>query len=62
MRNIEYKDMMDMLIMKGLCANDIPFNVLSNPEFCEMIRVINGGPNCYKPPLHENAKTALLDE
>jgi hypothetical protein len=55
-------DTVDMTIMKGLCTNDIPFNVLRNLKFCEMIRVINEGSKDYKPPSNEKTRTTLLDE
>lgn len=55
-------DMVDIAIMKELCANGISFNVLRNHEFCEIIRVINEGYKGYKPPSYEKARTTLLDE
>lgn len=30
----------DMKIIRGLCANGIPFNVLCNPQFLEMVNNI----------------------
>ncbi|KAF2300455.1 hypothetical protein GH714_013512 [Hevea brasiliensis] len=48
--------------MRGLCANGIPFNVLRNPQFCEMITAINNAPKGYKAPSYEKARTVLLDE
>ncbi|KAL4589864.1 hypothetical protein LXL04_002775 [Taraxacum kok-saghyz] len=34
------RDEVDMKIVRGLCANGIPFNVLRNPQFLEMIQAI----------------------
>jgi len=56
------KDVVDMKIMRGLCENGIPFNVLRNPQFVEMVTAINNGPKCYKPPSSEKARTILWDE
>lgn len=33
--------MMNMKIIRGLGANDIQFSVLHNPQFVEMVNVIN---------------------
>ncbi|MCI50004.1 hypothetical protein A2U01_0071248, partial [Trifolium medium] len=52
----------DMKVMRGLCANGIPFNVLRNPQFVQMLEAINMGPKGYKPPSFEKARTVLLDE
>ncbi|XP_023742426.1 uncharacterized protein LOC111890549 [Lactuca sativa] len=54
--------MVDMKIMRVLCANGIPFNVLRNPQFQEMITTINKEPAGYKAPLYDKARTILLDE
>ncbi|KAK1419619.1 hypothetical protein QVD17_28839 [Tagetes erecta] len=51
----------DLKIIRGLCANGIPFNVLRNPHFIEMISAIQKAPDGYKPPSCENARTMLLD-
>jgi hypothetical protein len=56
------RDAVDMKIMRALCANGIPFNVLRNPQFVEMVTAINSGPKGYKPPSSEKARTNLLDE
>jgi hypothetical protein len=56
------RDAVDMKIIRGLCANGIPFNVLRNPQFVEMVMAINKGPEGYKPPSSEKARTTLLDE
>ena len=55
------RDEVDMMVMKGLCANGIPFNVLRNPQFHDMISAINKGPKGYKCPSYEKARTTLLD-
>ncbi|GKA08103.1 hypothetical protein Tco_0687434 [Tanacetum coccineum] len=52
----------DLKIMRGLCANGIPFNVLRNPQFQEMVVAINKAPAGYKAPSSEKARTVLLDE
>ncbi|KAJ9567191.1 hypothetical protein OSB04_003157 [Centaurea solstitialis] len=52
----------DLKIVKGLCANGIPFNVLRNPHFIEMVNAIKKAPDGYKPPSSEKARTVLLDE
>ncbi|PWA47987.1 hypothetical protein CTI12_AA495150 [Artemisia annua] len=52
----------DLKIMWGLCANGIPFNVLHNPQFHEMVSAINKAPPGYKAPWREKARTVLLDE
>ena len=36
-----FKNMVDMKVMRGLCANGIPFNVLRNPQFHEMVSGIS---------------------
>ncbi|KAD2804918.1 hypothetical protein E3N88_38295 [Mikania micrantha] len=56
------RNQVDMKIMRGLCANGIPFNVLRSPQFLEMVSAINKAPPCYKPPSSEKARTVLLDE
>ncbi|KAJ9567450.1 hypothetical protein OSB04_003416 [Centaurea solstitialis] len=56
------RNMVDMKILKGLCANGIPFNVLRNPHFIEMIDAIKKAPSGYKPPSFDKARTVLLDE
>lgn len=54
--------MVDSKIMRGLCANGILFNVLRNPQFHEMVTVINSAPVGYIPPAYEKVRTVLLDE
>ncbi|KAF2289511.1 hypothetical protein GH714_036765 [Hevea brasiliensis] len=56
------RDAVDLKVMRGLCANGIPFNVLRNPQFCEMIIAINNAPKGYKAPSYEKARTILSDE
>jgi hypothetical protein len=56
------RNAVDMKIIRGLCANGIPFNVLRNPQFQEMISAIKNAPDGYKPPSTEKARTNLLDE
>ena len=48
--------------MKALCANGIPFNVLRDPQCCEMVASINNEPKGYKAPSYEKARKTLLDE
>nr|KAJ0217538.1 hypothetical protein LSAT_V11C300126940 [Lactuca sativa] len=47
------RSVVDLKIMRGLCANGIPFN---------MVSAINKAPAGYKPPSSEKARTVLLDE
>ncbi|XP_052170425.1 uncharacterized protein LOC127786803 [Diospyros lotus] len=56
------REQVDLKVMRGLCANGIPFNVLRNPQFVEMVTAINRGPKGYKAPSFEKARTVLLDE
>ncbi|KAK2408823.1 hypothetical protein QL285_044305 [Trifolium repens] len=56
------RDVIDMKIMIGLCSNRIPFNVLRNPQFEEMVMTINNEPKGYRPPSLEKARTVFLDE
>ena len=60
--NVMEREMVDLKIMRGLCANGIPFNVLRNPQFNEMVTAINRAPKDYKAPSFERARTTLLDE
>lgn len=52
----------DLKITRGLCANRIPFNVLRNPQYIEMINAIKHAPDSYKPTSSEKVRTILLDE
>lgn len=55
------RDMVDMKVMRCLCANGISFNVLRSPQWAEMVSAINRGPKGYKSPGSEKARTTLLD-
>lgn len=55
-------NMVDMKIVSALCVNDIPFNVLLNPQFQEMITAINRAPAGYKAPSYDKAQIVLLDK
>ncbi|XP_057467649.1 uncharacterized protein LOC130757012 [Actinidia eriantha] len=52
----------DSIIVRSLCANGIPFNVLRNPQFSQMVTAINRAPKGYKAPSFEKSRTTLLDE
>ncbi|KAL7595929.1 hypothetical protein Lser_V15G28975 [Lactuca serriola] len=52
----------DLKIVRALCANGIPFNVLRNPQFCDMVNALRKAPEGYKAPSSEKARTVLLDE
>ncbi|GMI70157.1 hypothetical protein HRI_000685000 [Hibiscus trionum] len=52
----------DILIVRALCANGIPFNVLRNPDFLVMLKGVNQAPKDYKPPSFDRARTTLVDE
>lgn len=54
--------MVDLKVVRGLCANGIPINVLRNPHFQEMVSAINRAPSGYKSPSSEKARTVLLNE
>ncbi|KAK9048331.1 hypothetical protein SSX86_032706 [Deinandra increscens subsp. villosa] len=56
------RSVVDLKIVKALCANGIPFNVLRNPQFREMVNAIRNAPAGYKAPSSEKARTVLLDE
>lgn len=51
----------DMKIVKFLCANDIPFNVLRSPQFAGMVTAINKASSGYKGPSSKKARTTQLD-
>ncbi|KAL9232960.1 hypothetical protein vseg_008013 [Gypsophila vaccaria] len=53
---------LDVLVVRALCANGIPFNVLRNPEWIAMMRGISHGPSDYKLSSFDKARTTLLDE
>ena len=48
------RNAVDMKITRGLCANGIPFNVLRDPQFLEMVSAIQQARAGYKPPLLKN--------
>ena len=54
--------MVDKKIVLALSTNGIPFNVLRNPHFREMISAIKKAPEGYTAPSSEKARTTLLDE
>lgn len=56
------RNAVDMKITRGLCANGIPFNVLRNSQFLEMVSAIQQAPAGYKPPSSEKLRTTMLDE
>ncbi|KAL4554105.1 hypothetical protein LXL04_039783 [Taraxacum kok-saghyz] len=56
------RSMVDLKIVFALSTNGIPFNVLRNPHFREMISAIKKAPEGYKAPSSEKARTTLLDE
>ncbi|KAL4569591.1 hypothetical protein LXL04_025232 [Taraxacum kok-saghyz] len=56
------RSMVDLKIVFALSTNGIPFNVLRNPHFREMISAIKKAPEGYKPPSSEKARTTLLDK
>ncbi|KAJ0976328.1 hypothetical protein J5N97_018293 [Dioscorea zingiberensis] len=53
-------DDVDSKVMRFLCANGIPFNVLRSPYWEEMITTISRTPG-YKSPSFERAQTVLLE-
>ncbi|KAE8704288.1 hypothetical protein F3Y22_tig00110458pilonHSYRG00438 [Hibiscus syriacus] len=60
--SIMERSAIDLKIVRALCANGILFNVLRNPQFCEMINAIRKAPEGYKAPSSEKARTVLPDE
>lgn len=52
----------DIAIVRFLCANGVPFNVLRSPEMALMTRGINNAPKDYKHPSADRARTSLLDD
>jgi len=47
------RDEVDMKVMRGLWADEIPFNVMRKPRSVKMVRPISNGPKGYKPPFSE---------
>ncbi|KAL4587556.1 hypothetical protein LXL04_000428 [Taraxacum kok-saghyz] len=56
------RNVVDLKIVKGMSTNGIPFNVLRNPQFIEMLNCMKKAPDGYKPPSSEKTRTVLLDE
>ncbi|KAK8474191.1 hypothetical protein V6N13_088410 [Hibiscus sabdariffa] len=56
------REVVDLKIMRCLCANAIAFNCLRSPQWHEMVQAINQAPKGYKSPSFEKARTSLLDE
>ncbi|KAL6550554.1 hypothetical protein OROMI_021042 [Orobanche minor] len=52
----------DIAIVRFLCANGIPFNVLRSPEMAAMTNALKNAPKDYKPPSADRARTSLLDD
>ncbi|KAK8626274.1 hypothetical protein V6N13_133925 [Hibiscus sabdariffa] len=52
----------DILIVRALCMNGIPFNILRNPGFLAMLKGVNQAPKDYKPTSFDRARTTLVDE
>ncbi|KAF8405303.1 hypothetical protein HHK36_010206 [Tetracentron sinense] len=50
----------DYEVVRFLCANGIPFNVLRSPYWDEMVSAISTMPG-YKAPSYEKTRTVLLD-
>ena len=49
-------------IIKGLCSGGVPITALRNPEFADILTVVNKAPKGYKPPSYEKARTSSLNE
>lgn len=60
--SIMERNAVDLKVMKALCANGIPFNVLRNPHFLEMISALRKAPAGYKAPSSGKGRNVLLDE
>ncbi|KAL4590475.1 hypothetical protein LXL04_003405 [Taraxacum kok-saghyz] len=56
------RNMVDMKIIKGLCTNGIPFNVLRNLQFIEIVNAMKKASDGYKSPYGEKVRTVLFDE
>ena len=52
----------DLKIVRVLCANGIPFNVLRNPQFRDMVNALRNAPEGYKAPSSEKTRTVLQYE
>ncbi|XP_063941311.1 uncharacterized protein LOC135149511 [Daucus carota subsp. sativus] len=60
-RNLERHEV-DMAVVRFLCANGIPFNVLRSPEMHAMTNALKNAPKDYKHPSYDRARTSLLDD
>lgn len=56
------RDMVNMTILRCLCANGLSVNLLRSPYFHEMVTTINKGSKSYKSPSYEKTRMSLLDE
>ncbi|KAL7586189.1 hypothetical protein Lser_V15G40571 [Lactuca serriola] len=56
------KSAVDLKIVRALCASGIPFNVLWNSQFRDMVNALRKAPEGYKAPSSEKVRTVLLDE
>lgn len=54
------KEAIDSKVIRCLCANGIPFNVLRSPYWDEMVSAISRAPG-YTSPSYETAHTVLLE-
>ncbi|KAK8991390.1 hypothetical protein V6N11_062405 [Hibiscus sabdariffa] len=52
----------DILIVRALFMNGIPFTVLRNPDFLVMLKGVNQDPKDYKPSSFDRTRTTLVDE
>ncbi|RXH69129.1 hypothetical protein DVH24_031462 [Malus domestica] len=55
------RETIDMKVIRAFYANGIPFNVLRNLQFHEMVIAINNRRKWYKASRYERARTTLLD-
>lgn len=58
--NVERHDV-DMAVVRFLCANGIPFDVLRSLEMKVMTNAMKNAPKDYKSPSADRAGTSLLD-
>ncbi|KAK8502873.1 hypothetical protein V6N13_100180 [Hibiscus sabdariffa] len=52
----------DILIVRVLCANGIPFYILRNPDFLAMLKGVSQASKDHKPLSFNRARTNLVDE
>jgi len=50
------REIMDLKIIRGLCLATAPFTALRNPEFVDLLVVVNKASKGYKPPSYEKAR------